>query len=1096
MQKKASKLGRIDGQNPEIGDFLKQEKLVQPGLNLTKVEATQAEVREGSAQAMSMGPVTTSVFKPKAKHNYPPELEPYRQQLEQWVEARRSLLAYFMDRQDQDFEIVYGDWFWYKPGKKNTICMGVLAFKQALDLYKDELAEGLLTLDQIMFALLHEMAHMKTTREGNRAGLKFILDHFLKYLARKKIESADQQGEYIALNSTYFNFYNILEDCVVNRMVLNTPWYGDVRSQNSIKNLYVGPFFQLYRPATDGNFLEEINPLTGQAKVRKIKPGEKGTLAALTEKDYQDGFQTDQLYQRNEPGKTNLAGDFLTYFIKSQMGVMPVDAFYDGQKYPKQANSRYQVASEIAACFNEKIPQLYEKLLSQVIQKYAGDKEKLSRYVDFMAMTNKVSTYRMENRKVVEGEPAVYYNVIPPNAAKPVAGGDLFLAVNIFKQGLAKLPIVGLDKMTLPQMFAEFKRLKSGRDIKGNTIPFSYTYVERTHMIRKAIEPIFSLLCLLDDSFNVNLPEQTMEHGEGEHDDAESDETQELDPNDVFTEGREVEVNDPDNPNHGRRGIITKVRRNGKEVISVEIDYFEEVQETKMVTVVNGRDVELTGEKEEFTDFVDKLIVIAKKKKAGSGKSPKNPKKIQTKAMEEEDDENGDEGKGEGETEGDESEGGKNKPADPSADLPKELREFAEQVRQTLEEQEKDENKKNVEEAMNALDYKKKREQQEEKARLKKALEQKQKAKRPKGSKGVPVQTVPKLQDDQVNELITELHTLEETLQPYMDAMAREWLSVVENVAAEIYSFKDRFYREGKINIKRLQKYFPEIEYGQQVEDRLVKEKIVERIVLDLKPKLLRLHVLIDNSGSMASLLPSVKMALMLLYGSMASLRNLFVRQMQETLNIAQSEAEEKFGLMTDVRISLFGHTSRTIKPYDLEDLSFLEEGRFGEKPPLAQDDREKIELLKAFSMINASEGTNDSQFWPALESEYAQNLDLQKHLKNNAMTDVLIQISDGEIPNSAQAVAATIDTLRSDYGLKVGGFAIGSDESALVDLGKRHGLDNVISAVTPDEIVRNFAEFLANTVREKIEKPYIDALKSPSVAAEDKQAEDQEDDE
>lgn len=1043
--------GRISGEPDQFRhDIAKSAESVMTG--------------EQTAAAMSMGPVTTSVFKPKAKHNYPPELEPYKQQLEKWVEARRSLMSFFMDRQDQDFEIVYGDWFWYKPGKKNTICMGVLAFKQALDRYKDELAEGLLTLDQIMFALLHELAHMKTTREGDRAGLNFILDHFLKYLPGKKIESADKKGQYIALNRTYFNFYNILEDCVVNRMVLNTPWYADAKAQNSIRGLYVGPFFELYRPAADGAYLEELNPQSGRREIRRVGPGEKGTLQALSERDYQEGFDAKTLYQRTEAGRSNQAGDFLTYFIKSQMGVMPADAFYDGDKYPKHANSRYLVETAVAACFNEKIPQLYERLLAEVITKYSGDREKLKRYVDFMGMTFKMDTYKVENRKVVKADPAVYYNVIPPNAAHMVSRGDLFLAVNLFKQALTKLPIAGLEKMTLPQLFAEFKRLKQGKTAHGNTIPFAHTYTERTHIIRRVIEPIYSLLCLLDDSFDVNLPEQTMEHG-GEESDESPDSNQEMDPNNIFTEGREVEVDDPGNPNHGRRGIITKVTRSGKDVIAVEIDYFEEVEPTAMVTVINGRDVELTGEKEEFTDFLKKLIVITQKK-SSDGKSPKNPKQIKTKPMESDDEDQSKDQQNPAE-------------ASPIDDLPKEMRDFAEHVREALEEQEKEANKKNAEDAMQQLDYKKKRDKQGEKERLKEALKE-QKAKQPKGGrKSVPIQSVPELEEGKVNQLIADLQKLEEMLQPYMDAMAREWMNVVQNVSAEIHSFKDKFYREGRINIKRLQKYFPEIEYGQQVDDRLVKEKIIERLVLDLKPKLLRLHILIDNSGSMSSFLPSVRMALMLLYGSMASLRNLFVRQMQETLDISAADAEERFGLMTDVRISLFGDASRTIKTFDLDDLAFLELGRFAEKPQLPDAEKEKIELLKAFSMITASEGTDDSKFWPALDHEYQSDETLQKHLKSNAMTDVLVQISDGAIPNSAEEVRAIVGNLRDQYAMKIGGFAVGNDHLAVVDLAKRHGLENVIRAVTPDEIVNNFSAFLTNIVREKIEKPYIDAVKA-----------------
>lgn len=1042
---------------------------------------------------MSMGPTKPSRLNKKRKQLYPPELEPYKLQLEEWVENHRSLMGYFMDRNDQDFEIIYGDWFWYKPGRKNQICMGVLAFKQALDLFKDELAEGMLSLDQIMFALLHELAHMKTTREGDRAGLNFILEHFKKYLPSKKIESADQPGKYVALMGTYFQFYNILEDCIVNRMVLNTPWYADAKLQQSIKGLYVGPFFELYRLAgpkggTHQEMMEVVPGKPPKLVIKKVKPG-TGNLNALSAADYQKGFDQKDLYEpveKGQPKTKNLAGNFLTYFIKSQMGVMPAAGFYDGREFSESDGPKYKVDLEIAACFREPIAKLYERLLKEVMKNNMGDLIKKKRYLDFMGQPTKAKTYQITGGKVVEADPEIYYNVISPNAKDSVARGDFFLALNIFKQNISRLSIPGIEKMTLPELFAEFKRLKTGQT-SSNTIPFSHTFVERTHIIRKVIEPIFSLLCLLDDSFDLKLPDQTMEHGgeAGEESDEEGDDEEgdELDPNTIFTEGREVEVDDPGNPNHGRRGIISKVVRSGEEVISVEIDYFEELEAAKMATVINGREVELTGEKEEFPDFLKKLIVISKNSKAGDSQD-KNPKKVKTKALEKDDQDDQDQ---ENDQEG--GQGGADKGQ--TADLPKEMKDFAEQVREALEEQEKDQNKKNLEETMAGLDYRKKRDEQTEMENLKKALKKNKGKKVPKDI-GVPVKNQQRLTNQEIAASIKEMYELERMLRPYMDVMAKEWLTVVENVAAEVHVFKDRFYREGKVNIKRMQKYFPEIEYGQEIETRLVKEKIVERLILDLKPKMLRLHILIDNSGSMDSLLPSVKMALMMLYGSMSSLRNLFVRQMQETLNIGASEAEEKFGLMTDVRISLFGSSSRTIKPFDFEDLSFLEPGRFAEKPAPTDLEIEKVEMLKTFSLINASEGTDDSDFWPALLREYAGNADLKKLLRDNALTDVLIQVSDGEIPNSAEEVAEIVEELKDDFHLKIGGFAIGDDyRSAMVALGKRHGADNVISANTPEEIVSNLASFLTNVVKDQIEKPYIEAIKSnSSLSAEEEDGE------
>ena len=105
---------------------------------------------------------------------------------------------------------------------------------------------------------------------------------------------------------------------------------------------------------------------------------------------------------------------------------------------------------------------------------------------------------------------------------------------------------------------------------------------------------------------------------------------------------------------------------------------------------------------------------------------------------------------------------------------------------------------------------------------------------------------------DSDKEIVRKYMEFEKKLTPYADKMAQSWLEVVNNIASKIEAVKDKYYRSGKVDIKKFQKHFPEIELGMEVEQRLIYERIVEKIITEVKPQMLRIGLLIDNSGSMA----------------------------------------------------------------------------------------------------------------------------------------------------------------------------------------------------------------------------------------------------
>ncbi len=332
--------------------------------------------------------------------------------------------------------------------------------------------------------------------------------------------------------------------------------------------------------------------------------------------------------------------------------------------------------------------------------------------------------------------------------------------------------------------------------------------------------------------------------------------------------------------------------------------------------------------------------------------------------------------------------------------------------------------------------------------------------------------------DPQKNEeLVAQYMELEKEIAPFSEQMAKNWLEIVNNIANTIEAARDKYYRSGKTDFKKLQKYFPEIEMGIDVDQRLIYERIVEKVITDVKPQMLRVSLLIDNSGSMAGeKLRNMQMAIMLLNASLRSFRILFKDKMQEILG---ADYRPDFDLVCDTEIRLFGAGTSLIKSYKIQELSFLEDEK-AERPDIDSmgDD---VQALLAFKHMSANEGnTLDNKAWARLVLAH-ENDTLRHMLRENRLTEVIFQVSDGAIADSEGTAISYIKALRS-IGVGVGGFAIGDSEhdtTAFNALSKRHGSDNVINANTPSQIVKEFGKLLSKVITDKIETPMKEYLEN-----------------
>lgn len=483
----------------------------------------------------------------------------------------------------------------------------------------------------------------------------------------------------------------------------------------------------------------------------------------------------------------------------------------------------------------------------------------------------------------------------------------------------------------------------------------------------------------------------------------------------------------------------------------------EKYKESKLVETQKEFDkkIELTGEKEIITDPDKNLALIIKNKRGDSGSTQEDPRK---KYIEEDDD--------------------KSKMPESKKDDEKKQEEQVEIINQEdiinpykkfLEDLiEQDEREKNLEELEKA---KKSPEYQEKKAEIERNKELLQKLKEAREKEREPE---PEEEGFSDKEIVAKYQELEKELAPFADKMAQAWLEVVNNIAKKIEVFKEKYFRQGKLDIKKVQKLLPLIEMGEDIDGKLVYELFVEKIKTELRPKMLRVELLVDNSGSMSSNINEIRMVVMLLNSSLRSFRILFRDTMRDILGM---EAGRDIDLVCDTEIRTFGAKNRLIKPFKFKDLSFLESEKKEEVVyPEINVDQETIDTLRTFQKITASEGdTLDAASWKDIYNSHNDEK-IKRLLAENKLTEIVFQISDGEIGQTETSVKI-INELKK-INIANAGLGIGAD--AVSYLRERHGDKNVIPANTPQEIVEKFGELLKQVIVEQVQKPmerYLEEL-------------------
>ncbi len=891
--------------------------------------------------------------------------------------------------------------------------------------------------------------------------------------------------DFVKLQSAYRQYYNITEDAIVNDLALNTAHFARGVSaaasqrRREITDLYTDKLFRLFRrmAAGQGDYIKNPNPLSAKDEPY-LEVGEgNGDLVLLGQEDYEQGFDWNEI----EP-QSNRSGQLLTWFIKNQM--IGLDAKDIGVKSDEIAaadpeiyrslngEGKIKLDKDAALALTQPLSKTYRTLLQSVSLKYASDPKQLARYINFMQDSIIVPHFVEHQGEIIKEKDNQYFNVFPPAC---VRNGkiNVELAGIIFDKFLADAAKTAELSLSSQRTYLDFfNSFKGKAPAKGKSLtqPLKLTLEERTDIMRRVMEPIFSLLCVLDDDFDIKMPNEDDSGGEGGGEGGGDEELDEP----TWQRGEQVINLDESSPNYNKKGTITGVQHDpvSKKVISVEVTYWEEVE--AMAAALKKKP---TGDIETVYDPYKNLALLTKEGQSGLGSSKDKRKRHQEKKPEEKnkdkkgkseaEPQQGEEGQQPEKPAGGESQPGKSgKGKEEQPAQPQDLGKIRDPFRKSLEDmiaaKERERNLREIEAGKKTDEYQRKH---ADKEKAKKLLQLIKEARRRQGLPENPEQEELTMVDLSNETIVKDYQILEKKIEPYANEMAKAWLEVINNISHKIQIFRDKYYPSGRPDIKKIQRLWPQILEGKEIDELLIYSRLVERIQTELRPRMLRLILLIDNSGSMSSSLESVRMCIMLLNSSLRSFRGLFRDRLQEILGGGYTP---DLDLVCDTEFHLFGNDHKLIKKFDVAKLDFLEDP---EKPrPAVNHDQETINTLLAFQRISVNEGTQDITAWEDIVLSCERDQAAAAALANGLMTEVVFEISDGDM-GGEEIVKPIIQAVRS-FNIATMGFAIGSNpDQALADLKKRHEED-VIKANTPQEIVGQFGRALKKIIIEQVEAP------------------------
>lgn len=987
------------------------------------------------------------------------DLWPYRDQMQTWLAEHQSDLSTFLEYRDAKFKVVCGTGFFYRTSD-HVISLSVPMFKEKIEAGQ--------SLDVILFAAFHEFAHLKSITELDPAGRKNHKSQYI-YEGQKVIRDQEDPQRWASLQPAYRQYYNILEDAIVNHLVFDTQHFGDSsaegkKNNQSVREWYTTSAFCLYKDqgAGQGEYAPNPDPVAArQEPVIYVGRG-LGNLDKLTLEDYQAGFDWNSVFPPMQR-----SGQFLTWFIKNQMIGLDPKSINDPEKNPQGKN---ELHPDVAMVFTQPITEVYTKLLEKVLIKYKDNPEQYQRYLDFMRSSISFVEHSVKNGEDITKNDVVD-NVINTSTINAQNEVNILLAkLQYLTEVKSMTKQLGLSSgdLTFLDIFNRFKIHTRAQQYSW-TLPLKYTAAERFKVNRHILEKIYTLLCILDDSFDVTMPPEqgpgptgTGGGGGGRGPEKNEKRTWEIGEKVVRILGKDADGRDV----YGDKGVISNITHDAAgNISSVEVEYYDSGSE-KMADTVAGRSHKF-AQRSEVVYEPDKNLALVPGESGGQGgqgteddrKKYKDPKK--EKEKNDEDPKNNDNQEpskqgGQNQEQGTESQ--------PISDM---IDPYAKFLDDMIAEDERQKNIKELEEYKESPEY---QQNQNDLERAKSLLDAIIEAKKNNPNAYQENSGKPELSDEKV---VQDFIELEKKLKPYSEAMAKHWLEIVNNIANHVEIVRDRYYRSGRLDVKKVQRHYAEISLGAEMEQKLLYEQFIEKITVELQPKMLRLILAIDNSGSMSDKVENMRMVIMLLNKSLNSLRSLFKDKMIQMFGADMDK--RGLDIVCDTELYLYGNKSRVIKPFTVKDLSFVDDAT--KDRPEVRVDQETLDTILAFQRMTVNEGTYDEELWALLMAEH-KDPELSRLIAENKMTEVIFQIGDGDIFDQPSPF---IRHLRDQKNISIGGFAVGSNpeeaKQAVVALATRHGAERVVPASSAEEIVEKFGELLRQIITDKIQKPMIEAL-------------------
>jgi hypothetical protein len=1085
---------------------------------------------------------------------------PTRNEMLDWIDTHRQELDMFVRCKGQGVKIQGGAWFDFD--------MINFVLRLSVPEYKKmrEKADEHLSVDQYLFTAFHEFGHMRSKIELNRLEVANWEQH-LNYEASKSYETLDENGRrvVISLGGAYHHFYNVMEDPIVNRMVLNTHHYSkslEPERYQQVVEMYRQKFFQLFLPCGEGegDYAEEIDKDAVEKMMSSGKPinpaelpkkhvfvGEgKGNLRLLKKEDYDKGVDFNEVLPKMSD---NRSGQFVTYFMKNQMAELPSFEVRDPKVNPE---GKHILHEDVAQIFNRPLFEVYTNLLDRFVEVYKDNHEKMELYLKFMSDSIPVTRFKDENGQVVKDVPPIksFPNIFYSLAVNK--SGDRIdykapiskVSAQVYFEGLLKqsLPLLGRSaneatSIKYMDVYNDFTKLNTSIPKRYGLTQFQVNMHKRTEIIRAVLEPIYSLLCILDDTFkSVVPPERPKDPNGGEGDDPPppggGDPVPKMPP--VWRAGDRVVNVNPGSPNENRVGQVIRVERDtvSEKVISVDVEYYDEyidksskdykyeMSDGNGSALPKGYESEIfyspdkdlalyveegkSQEEGNMDEDDDRKKVIKKAKKEPTKPKPEDKDKDKKKKKDkkdkgddendDDDDDDADPTDGDNDDESDKDPKDEKKPKsgdgtgkeekprpldmdnlDESIQAQKDLLEKIKEI------QEKEGEAQDVIDERKTNEYQNKKNQ---KNRVRNILDELRKKRKELGK-------ADRSNPDLDEATIAKVMELEGTIAEPANELAKAWAEIIRNIVHEIELVKE-LARVGKLDIKRVQRRFLELVEGKDLKNMLLYEQMMEVLKTDIKPKMMRLILLVDNSGSMSGAkMDQLKFSVMLLNESLRSLRVQFQDEMQTKMGNAYSS---DLDLICDIQIISFGSCSHVVKPFEVKDLAFLKDKK-AEKPPIDLNS-ERVATILAFEQLTADESTYDAEAWTRIILEHEEDPMIKTALEEGLMTEVIIQVTDGDIEDWSGAEADSIKSRYTKGGkrkvatardminelkrqhpkIKTAGFSIG-DEEAYEKLKSRHG-DNVIRADTSDQIVQGFTKYLKDVVESEIETPMIKSIR------------------